>query len=307
MRRALLGPTILLATTAAAVRAQALPPAAARQSPPIPAAKSSTQTGPRPKEGRKVSLDRYSESTSRRAFSACDENADDRLDLFEAAAAIEAIGSPRDRNAFRRMDRDRDGFLGFLEFDALFRSVVQRGDAFRIRVCRPYHAESATRVVENKASAEERLLQLFDADRSGNLNLAELATLLKGTTYETSQTRALEMIDRDQSGAVDAHELQFMLKYLGPGLQTVRPPLDPGKPKDNLPEPWASIDTDRNGRVDQRDLEASLRALDPALTRWARQILKVADTNQDGEVTAEELANSTTAAGKPIGADPPRR
>ena len=77
----------------------------------------------------------------------------DRLDLFEAAAAIEAIGSPRERDAFRRMDRDRDGFLSFPEFDALFRSVIQRGDTFRVRVCRPYQAESETPVVENKAPA----------------------------------------------------------------------------------------------------------------------------------------------------------
>ena len=90
-----------------------------------------------------VALPRYDESTSRRAFAACDEDGDDRLDVRECLRALTNMGTAIKPTGFRALDANRNGFVHWDEFDNRYRRIVKQRDPFRFRPLRPFATPAA--------------------------------------------------------------------------------------------------------------------------------------------------------------------
>lgn len=228
---------------------------------------------------REVSTGSYDIQNSRQLFAACDRNGDGDLDLFEAADAIDSLDGSRDR--FRRLDRNRDGFLGFAEFDRHFQDVIVHGGMMRLFTLRPVALIDR----EEARSQAPRLMQLFDRDRSGELSQPEIARMLEYANLPLPLLKQVD-IDRNRSGTLSMEELTPILPFLQlPGIERQQAP--PGATI--LPPPFDSWDLDASGAIDPSELALALRRVDPQLARWAEATMPGLDRNKDWRLSAEEL------------------
>lgn len=278
-------PLPVLAFAGSLLPAQARPDATAAATPP-----------PR------VELDQWSEARGRQLFAACDQNADDGLDLLETCAAFELPVDAAARERFRRLDLDRDGFLGWTEFERYCAAALYDGRVLRLQLCRQEPA-AAIADAGAPASPAERLLQLFDADHDGRLSLAEAARLLTEANLPALLMTQLTTFDRDRSGDLSAAELQPLLRMV-PGIAAL-----PAKATALalLPKPFASCDADGNGCLDARELAHCLRRIDPALAALAPQLLARLDRDRDQLASAAELEQPAAATAQGAGARAPHR
>ncbi|MEY3161485.1 MAG: hypothetical protein RIT25_1476 [Planctomycetota bacterium] len=261
-------PTALFAVLAAAALCAALE---AQQAEAPRAAATNTR--------REVSTGSYDIQNSRQLFAACDRNGDGDLDLFEAADAIDSLDGSRDR--FRRLDRNRDGFLGFAEFDRHFQDVIVHGGMMRLFTLRPVALIDR----EEARSQAPRLMQLFDRDRSGELSQPEIARMLEYANLPLPLLKQVD-IDRNRSGTLSMEELTPILPFLQlPGIERQQAP--PGATI--LPSPFDSWDLDASGAIDPSELGLALRRVDPQLARWAEAALPGLDRNKDWRLSGEEL------------------
>jgi Ca2+-binding EF-hand superfamily protein len=176
---------------------------AAAQSP--PPSRGGKPAAARPPEQRVVRGD-CSEAQSRNLFAGCDADGDDRLDLFEAATAIDAVRGVRDLDGFARFDVDRDGFIGWGEFDRVLRTTLDSGLPFRVNVVRP-GAPATTEV--KPLAAPPALLQEHDADGDGALDANEVAAALRrvDARLATWSAELLRALDLNRDGKLQAAEL----------------------------------------------------------------------------------------------------
>lgn len=273
----------LLSIAAAAVSQQPVPGPV--QPPPPPVTGSSGRS----------SADVHTEPRSREMFSSCDADSDDRLDLFEACEALETLGDPKDTSPFQRLDKDRDGYLGWPEFDQFFRTVVQRGGTFRVRTCRRLVPQSAGQL--QPATPLQQFLQNLDQNHNGGLDPLEIDQLVRDAGLPPSLGIEMKALDLDQSGRVEETELAPMFEKLRTRLPL--PGAAPAKPASPLPPEWAVVDDNGDGAIDLEELTRALRRLDPTLARWARNLLQPLDTDRNGKLSPAELPG--------VGTTPPTR
>lgn len=233
----------------------------------------------------------YDAGTCRDLFRACDLDADDRLDVFEASGALDGLRDARDVDGFARLDTDRDGFVGWVEFDANFRRSLQRQGAFRVRTSRPLAGDP-------RGNSElQQFVRLYDADHDGALDPAEIEQLLRLGIVPQGLGARLKGLDQDGSGQLEPAELAPWFDQLPRPQRT--PPERPGAGS-LLPPPWNVCDADKNNTVDLDELALSLRRLDPTLQRWAAALLAKLDRDGDGQLQPAELPASPPAgAAKP--------
>ena len=241
----------------------------------------------------RATADVHSEARSREMFTACDANSDDRLDLFEACEAIESFGDPKDTKAFTRLDRDRDGFLGWTEFDLHFKSVAKGGQTFRVRTCRRLVQQAPEQQPARPATPMQKFLKLYDGNGNGGLDPDELDQLVVQLGLAPALAKQLRGLDLDNSGRVEETELAV-------GLELVRGSFPllvvaATKPATTLPAPWGAIDENGDLVVTLDELTAALRRLDPALARWAEYLLQRFDRDKNGKLTADEVPGAPTA------------
>jgi Ca2+-binding EF-hand superfamily protein len=295
VRRRILVPGAVLLSTLG----MALPSMAQVVPTPPPKTVQSGPTEPAPTKATDVvRVDTWSETESQRLFQACDGDADDLLDVFEASQALETVGSPRELDRFRHLDSDHDGFLSWPEFDAHFRDVVEHGGTFVVRPVRAL--PPARKDAPAPATPAEILLQLFDADHSGDLSADETNHMLAAAKLPTGLQSQLSAFDRDLSNTLSVDELQPLLA-VSPQLQAlVR--AEPA-PNQLLPPPFDAMDRNADGQIDVEELAAGLRQIDPLLARWSAAILKSADHDGDQRLGGSELRDATTAAAteRPLG------
>lgn len=233
----------------------------------------------------------YDAGTCRDLFRACDLDADDRLDVFEASGALDGLRDARDVDGFARLDTDRDGFVGWVEFDANFRRSLQRQGAFRVRTSRPLAGDP-------RGNSElQQFVRLYDADHDGALDPSEIEQLLRLGIVPQGLGARLKGLDQDGSGQLEPAELAPWFDQLPRPQRT--PPERPGAGS-LLPPPWNVCDADKNNTVDLDELALSLRRQDPTLQRWASALLAKLDRNGDGQLQPAELPASPPAgAAKP--------
>lgn len=222
----------------------------------------------------------YDESISRELFRACDENSDDRLDVFETVDTFDLLPSARDHRGFARFDTDRDGFVSWPEFDQRFRKKLANGGTFRVRTSRTFNMPEAP---PQKETPLQQFLRMFDADGDGALSPAELEKLLTATGLPPTLAGPLMASDVDGSGNIDEAELAPWFQSLPVAALTVATGQSP------LPQPWFDGDLDKDGAIDLDELRAVLRAFDPSLLRWASKLLAKLDADKDGKLGGSEL------------------
>jgi len=262
----------------------------------IPAKKKTDLQGP---SGR-ASADVHSEPRSREMFTACDGNSDDRLDLFEASEALEALGDPKDGKSFLRLDGDRDGFLAWPEFDLHFRSVVRRGSTFRVQTCRRLVQQAPEQQQPRAATPLQKFLKLYDGNANGGLDPDEIDKMVQALQLAPAIGSQLKALDLDNSGRIEETELAAKFEEFAPRLELLRSVLPfPlfGAPKAAVPmaAPWGSLDEDGDGAIGLDELTGALRRLDSGLERWAKHLLQRLDADKNGKLTPEELPGATTA------------
>lgn len=251
------------------------------------------QIDPKPRgEGRYQGS--YSESTSRELFRACDENSDDRLDVFETASCFDILPTSRDIEGFARIDNDRDGFVTWPEFDQRFRKGLKNGGTFVVRTARPFVMPEPP---PQPLTDLQKFIRLYDKDGDGGLSPTEILDLLKATGLPEVVATVLMQSDLDQSGKVEELEL-------APWFAQLPKQTTPGKSnqKTGLAQPWLDADGNLDESIDADELTVLLRRLDPGLLRWAKSLLSRLDTNKDGKLSAKELDESRP----PATADKPR-
>ena len=291
--------------------AAALLTAAAAQAPPGPAPTAGDAAtgvaGDAP--GERLVRGPCTEAASRDLFTACDADADDRLDVFEASRALDAVRSPGDHDGFAVLDRDRSGYVTWTEFDAALQESLRRGSTFRVRTVRPLVA-TAARARPRAATPMQHFLQAHDANQDGGLDPAELEAFLRQSRVPPDAAKQLRALDRDQSGRLEEEELAPWFVLLG-GAPRPRT-LPPGSA---LPPPWSAADRDHDGAIDADELRRVLVRLDPALGGSAAALLRALDRDRDGRLQPGELpdergnesADGADAGGAPLPVRAPLR
>jgi Ca2+-binding EF-hand superfamily protein len=244
----------------------------------------------------RVEFDKHDPATSRRAFAHCDADRDDRLDLFEANDAIEALGDPRDTKAFARLDTNRDGFVDWQEFDQHFQHVVGRGRALALRPHRPLPAPTGAPAAPT-ATPLQRFFRLYDQNRNGGLDPDEVDRLASQLGLLPMITASLRGLDSNASGKIEEGELApwfDQIQKLVPGLANLGGSTEPSA-AGGLGAPWGLDDNDANGQLDPREFERALRRVDPTLARWAAALFARLDRNGDQQLDSRELGVARAA------------
>jgi len=231
----------------------------------------------------------HDEALSRDLFTACDGDGDDRLDIFEAGATLGLVRGPQDSDGFHRIDKDRDGFLSWSEFDQAFRRALAGGGSFKVRPVRPLAAPTPKPQLATKL---QQFLQMHDANRNGGLEPGELDQFLRQANLPPGLGAQLRLLDQDRSGRLEAAELAPWLdRLMGP--TTATPSASP------MPAPFGDADTDGNQAIDDAELARVLRRLDPLLGSWAGELRLRLDRDRDGALQAAELTAAMAAAAPP--------
>lgn len=261
----------------------------------------------RPKEvrpGERTTIDSYSQSRSRELFRACDADGDDRLDLFEATDTIEDLGELKDAVRFRRIDRDRDGYITWTEFDEYYRSLLQVGKALRLRPARRLPAAPSVEPGSIPAGQPrpdrpgmgqadpglptggtatgaqrplQRFLQLFDRNQDGGLDAAEIEAWVKQSGLNPQFASQLRTLDADRSGKLEEAELEMFFRSTGlesllPGAPAGPSTLPIGLPLPLLPAAGNAQKTPLPAPWDHCDRDQDGQLDRAELAHWLRQI-----------------------------------
>jgi Ca2+-binding EF-hand superfamily protein len=255
------------------------------------------QPGDAPARGRAGKED---EDPSATYFKIADYDGDGWIVMKEAQLALGT-----DRDAFRAYDTDRDGRISLDEFRARYASIIERGGAFPAPV--PKDGER-----KPKLRGEAELLEAFDKDHDGAIDLRELRLLL--ADEKDSKIAAdvlLEKLDRDGSKKLEKNELAALVKLLHPELRDRNAPKAANLielfgqsqkrelRKDSTPMPpyipgpvpvFRRLDLDNNGSIDLGDLIGLQRPI--ALPVQVDALLATLDLDGDGKISKAELTAS---------------
>ena len=205
--------------------------------------------------------------------------------MFETSNALETVRGPRDHDAFARIDKDRDGYLSWPEFDANLRTALHIAGTFRVRTCRPL----APAAPEPKpATPLQRFLQLHDQNQNGALDFDEIDRYLAQSQPPPAVVQQIRMLDVDRTGRLEEAELAPWAELTG-----LVPASDAAGGSMLLP-PWAGLDANHDNSIDAEELARMLRRLDPALDRWTAELLRCLDRNGDGLLQVDELPGPGT-------------
>ena len=235
----------------------------------------------------------YSESTCRELFRACDSNSDDRLDVFEASDSFDVIPSPRDLDGFSRIDKDRNGYVTWTEFDQRFKKGLEHGGTFVVRTVRQFVLPEPP---PQPLTPLQKFIRLYDKDEDGRLSATEIADLLKASGLPDLLTGVLMQSDLDKSGNIDETEIAPWYAEVYQSSSAAKLDENPSTSTE-LTQPWADADSDSDNAISDKELTALLRRLDPGLLRWTTSLLSALDANKDGKLSSKELKKANPANG----------
>ena len=244
-----------------------------------------------------ATAENWSESKSRHLFTSCDANSDDRLDFFEACSAFDWLRGKKDHAGFARLDQDRDGYVGWPEFDRHFQATVKGGAPFRVDPCRRLVEQAPEQQKASPPTPLQVFLQLLDGNRNGGLDPAEIDQLSRLGIVTPAAIQQLRNLDLDHTGRVEEPELTAWWKQHK--IPSLLPPamLAGGAP------PAVPGDENGDGALDETELTHMLQRLDPSLGRWATALMQKLDRNKDKRLDQQELASTevgTAQAATPV-------
>lgn len=227
----------------------------------------------------------YDEEVSRRLFTLCDRNRDDRINFREASSSL-GLDSPR---GFRPCDPNNDGWLHFGEFDRLYRRRVERGNPFII--IGPAAAEAPPEPIR-VAMALQQIFRTLDTDSSETVSPKEW----RAATPQLASALALVPggflgLDRNGSQMIELQEMK-RLEILFPQLAAADRVVPPADPK-TLPLKYQKMDRNGDQHIDPRELHLVLHQIDPALVPLTLKILAKADRNGDKLLSPREIRGLT--------------
>lgn len=245
-----------------------------------------------------VAFDSYDQQRSRAAFKACDQDGDDRLSVIEARRSLAGIGSQDDLSGFQSIDRNRDGFLHWAEFDRQFKTVTKRGSSFRFLPARPFRdpsagSETKGKKVPQQRRAAELVIAMANVDDDPHINRSEFLGLLKALNQPASLASSFDAVDLDKSGGLSQAEFAPVLSAVPYLAQLV------------LAQNSGNKDQVRSG-----DLGKHLSTLHASLQRWHQVVFRAADRNSDGILDKAELKTTKAPARpprQPVQAPKPRK
>ncbi|MCU0865467.1 MAG: hypothetical protein MUC36_16910 [Planctomycetes bacterium] len=286
-------PLLTLVAALAPIAAQSpATPAPVKPAPatPVPAAPE-VQDPVRPPPVERTYRGAVDEAQSRDLFTACDSNADDRLDIFEAGSSLSLVRGAQDTEGFGRIDKDRDGFLAWPEFDQALRRALAGGGTMKAR---PNRALAVPLPEPRAATRLQQFLQMHDSNRNGGIDPGELDQFLRQANLPPGIASQLRLLDQDRSGRLEATELAPWLDRLAAPTPAAAP-AEPAKTS-SLPAPWGVADADVSNSIDEAELGRVLRHLDPLLGNWAAALKQLLDRNRDGVLQAAELTPDPASA-----------
>jgi Ca2+-binding EF-hand superfamily protein len=235
-----------------------------------------------------IAFDNYDQQRSRAAFKACDQDGDDRLSVVEARRCLSGIGSPDNLAGFQSIDRNRDGFLHWSEFDTQFKTITSRGSSFRFLPTRPFRdpsAESKTndKKVPQQRRAAELVIAMANVDDDPHINRSEFLGLLKALNQPASLASSFDVVDLDKSGGLSQAEFVPILDAVPYLAQLV----------------LAQSSGDKD-QVRTSDLGKRLSTLHASLQRWHQVVFREADRNRDGVLDKAELKTTKAPPRQPV-------
>mmetsp|Transcript_116263 Transcript_116263/g.183822 ORF Transcript_116263/g.183822 Transcript_116263/m.183822 type:complete len:220 (+) Transcript_116263:107-766(+) len=148
---------------------------------------------------------------------------------------------------------------------------------------------------EKQKALMQKLVGVYDADKSGRLDASELSKLLRDYTQATFETTdepskedmefILFMCDADNSGGIDCDELGKAIEIWLSFLEQ--------RPK--MQELFKKYDADGTLDIDETELRGMLAELNngvPATSDTVDWIMAMADVSGDGTLSADELTRA---------------
>ncbi len=224
----------------------------------------------------------YRKSMSRDLFAACDANRDDRISLFEA---LDSLGGRLNRSVFHReLDKDRNGFVTFEEFDGWFKTQSSYGGEIILAPKAMSRSRFGISRLLELPPALQRFFGLLDLDLDERISPKEWAAVkpLLGNKAD-----GFADLDKDLSGFLSMRELKPLLPLLvvfDKALGAVSAPnLRP------LPPLLAGADLNADTRLDSREIKRALGRISPFLVRHSTRVLRDADLDGDGSLAGKEV------------------
>ena len=151
-------------------------------------------------------------------FSLCDHDSNTWISYREGIYSLSL-----DRLQFSYYDKDRDGRIQRSEFAARYNLVVNRKGGFPppkpliTDVPQEFGLESSLMTEEGEQTSDEvQLLQRFDTNESGGLELGELPPMIKLwlLTDHVEPEQLMTAVDSDASSALELSEMAYLIKSL---------------------------------------------------------------------------------------------
>ncbi len=224
----------------------------------------------------------YRKSMSRDLFAACDANGDDRISLFEA---LDSLGGRLNRSVFHReLDKDRNGFVTFEEFDGWFKTQSSFGGEIVLAPKAMRRSRFGISRLLELPPALQRFFGLLDLDLDERISPKEWSAVKPLLGNKADRFADL---DKDLSGFLSMRELKPLLPLLivfDKALGAVSSPkLRP------LPPLLAGADLNADTRLDSREIKRALGRISPFLVRHSIRVLRDADLDGDGSLAGKEV------------------
>ncbi|XP_043213283.1 calbindin-32-like isoform X2 [Amphibalanus amphitrite] len=251
---------------------------------------------------------------------AYDDNQDGRIEIRELAQLLPMeenflllfrFDNPLESSVefmkiWRQYDKDNSGYIEADELKAFLRDLLKE-------------AKKSTEVSEDKLiEYTDTMLQVFDANKDGKLQLSEMAKLLpvkenflcrsvfKGASKLTRDDieRVFALYDRDNSGTIEDDELTGFLKDL---LELVKKDYD-AKDLDEFQETiLRGCDFNRDGKINKKELTMILMALSKHNDDDTQQQSAISEITSFGmrairmqKLRVRHLVNRTLGASSPV-------
>jgi len=143
-------------------------------------------------------------------------------------------------------------------------------------------------LTEDEIEEIKEAFDLFDTDGSGTIDPRELKTAMQSLGFEAKNQTIYQMVsdlDKDGSGAIDFDEFLDMMTARMSDKDT----------KEDINKVFRLFDDDKTGLISIKNLRRVARELGETMTdEELMEMIERADSDGDGQVTAEDFYNIMT-------------